>query len=67
MRDCVVFTKVTNDKQSRSSRGRRSIVGGDVAKGQKLIDASSLRVSLTPRIPLLIYSAEAKYGQGRDC
>ena len=31
------FTKVTNDKQSRSSRGKKSVVGGDAVEGQKLV------------------------------
>ena len=29
--------KVTNDKQSRSSRGKKSVVSGRVAEGQKLV------------------------------
>ena len=34
-RDVLGFTKVTNDKQSRFSRGWKSIAGGKTAEGQK--------------------------------
>ena len=46
--DCGHHSNVTNDKQSRSSRGMKSIVGGDVAEGQKL---------MTPRHSVVITGA----------
>ena len=54
MRDCVVFTtyEVGDDARvSRSSRGKKSVVGGDAVEGQKL-GFSPTGIDLTPCNPL---------------
>ena len=55
MRDCVVFTtyEVGDDARvSRSSRGKKSVVGGDAVEGQKLV-GTVVRLR-APCIPFII-------------
>ena len=51
----------SNDARvSRSSRGKKSVVGGDAVEGQKLV-GTVVRLR-APRIPSKIYSVEPEHG-----